>query len=334
MARPTLIPSAKFKRLVYKLALPAPFVLGLLETMWGVADGAGDPRLGDEEGVEIAAEWPVGFPRPAGREVLRRGELFAVLLAEGWIDETRPVGDRSVTATSSARCFEIHDYFDHCADYVRKRLKREQRRKETRAATHSKKKHIPRPVTDRSMSAGDRSVTSTPSTQHPAPNKDHLPTEGASGSAERSARADEKRGGVSAKKPAARYLDIDYGVTFLDRYPDLDSPDTRVALREFLAVAQDDGRALSAAALTQQLQRCKPHGREWTIAALRNSAHKRLAFVGEERANGNGSGRNGRRPQTDEELAARPGSSLDRVRDLRALTEGPGFDPFAKRTGA
>lgn len=102
MARPSLEPSIKFKILVRRLGLPRPFVRGLLETLWDVGYTCGDPVIGDADAVEIAAEWP-------GED----GAFFEALRHGGWIDETE-----------DGR-WEIHDFWDHAPDYVRKRRKRE-----------------------------------------------------------------------------------------------------------------------------------------------------------------------------------------------------------------
>lgn len=57
MTDPRLFTNRKFLRLVYLLGLPAPHVLGHLEFLWRAAHTAGDPVLGDETDVEVAAQW-------------------------------------------------------------------------------------------------------------------------------------------------------------------------------------------------------------------------------------------------------------------------------------
>lgn len=108
MARPTLDRNVKFKSLCRKLALPKPYVRGLLETMWDCAHECGNPILGTAEDVEAAAEWP-GEPG-----------IFAVAVI-GFVD---PLPDGR---------FEIHDYWDHAPDYVKKRRQRELEREEAGA---------------------------------------------------------------------------------------------------------------------------------------------------------------------------------------------------------
>lgn len=109
MARPCLDRNVKFKLLVRRLALPRPYVRGLLETMWDVAHECGNPVLGTPEDVEIAAEWP-GEP----------GAFFAALRTVGLVDEL-PDGR-----------WEIHDYWDHAPKYVKDRLYQEAKRKRTK----------------------------------------------------------------------------------------------------------------------------------------------------------------------------------------------------------
>jgi hypothetical protein len=58
MARPGLKNHPKFRRLVFVLKEPIPHVLGYLECLWMVAYECGDPLIGDQTDVELAAEWP------------------------------------------------------------------------------------------------------------------------------------------------------------------------------------------------------------------------------------------------------------------------------------
>lgn len=106
MARPTLKEHFKFKRLCRVLGLPIPYVIGHLECMWHVGYGSGDPFLGDSISVEAAAEW-----------VGESGKLCSALLDCGFIDQ------------DEAGNYLIHDLHDHAPDYVAKRFKREQQRK-------------------------------------------------------------------------------------------------------------------------------------------------------------------------------------------------------------
>lgn len=100
MARSELRTHPKFKRLVRRLELPVPYVVGLLECLWQCGYATGSPLIGDCVDVELAAEWP----GPSG-------VLFDALLAERWIDH---IGGR----------YWIHDLYDHAPEYVRKRMDR------------------------------------------------------------------------------------------------------------------------------------------------------------------------------------------------------------------
>jgi hypothetical protein len=112
MARPGLSNNVKFKLLCRLLNLPRPYVRGLLETMWDVAHESGNPVLGSPDAVEAAAEWPG-----------ERNVLFAALR------DCRLIDQRDDDA------WEIHDYWHHCPEYVKGRLRKEvQRRREKEAA--------------------------------------------------------------------------------------------------------------------------------------------------------------------------------------------------------
>jgi len=140
MARPSLERNVKFKRLVIALGLPRPYVRGLLETMWDVAHECGNPVLGCADDVEAAAEWP-GDP----------GVLFVTLSELRWIDE------------ASNGVWQIHDYWHHAPDYVKKRRQREmERRTNGDSLAHSADNGRQRQTT------ADNGPTPAPA---PAPNK-------------------------------------------------------------------------------------------------------------------------------------------------------------------
>lgn len=108
MARPGLFQHPKFLRLVHILREPEPHVLGYLECMWSVGYQNGNPVLGDQVGVELAARFP-GEP----------GKLCKAMLDCGFVD-----------ALPEGR-FQIHDLLDHAPEYVASRWARElERRKE------------------------------------------------------------------------------------------------------------------------------------------------------------------------------------------------------------
>jgi len=125
MARPSLDRNVKFKSLIRRLDLPRPYVRGLLETLWDVANECGNPVIGTPEDIEAAAEWP-GEP----------GVWFNALREGRWIDE-REVAGR----------WEIHDYWDHAPEYVLGRARKEAERhrervcRECRNVFHSTEIH-------------------------------------------------------------------------------------------------------------------------------------------------------------------------------------------------
>jgi hypothetical protein len=95
---------------------PEALVRGCLELLWECAYESGDPVIGDADAVEAAAKYP-GEP----------GRLFRALLdcggkgAAGFIETVDGDPDR----------FQVHDLFDHCPEYVKKRMAREHARKQT-----------------------------------------------------------------------------------------------------------------------------------------------------------------------------------------------------------
>lgn len=144
MARPTLWNHRKFRRLTLALKSKA-LAVGVLECMWACGYDSGDNLLGTSEEVEVACGW-------SGR----KGHLTPVLEEIGWIDAS-PDG------------YRIHDLYDHAPDYVQKRMRREETRRQ-------------RPDGDRTVTGqqpdGDRPLTPTP-TPTPAPTptpKEQLPS--------------------------------------------------------------------------------------------------------------------------------------------------------------
>lgn len=113
MARPSLERNVKFKALVRALRIPKPYVRGLLETLWDVANECGNPVLGDASDVEAAAEWPG-----------KRGVFFAALRDCRLIDK---IHDHD--GQQSGEKWVIHDYWDHAPEYVKGRMRKERQRK-------------------------------------------------------------------------------------------------------------------------------------------------------------------------------------------------------------
>lgn len=106
MARPTLFSHPKLRRLAYILAVPVPHAVGHLECLWHVAYEAGQPVFRDRIDVELAAQWQG-----------EQGKLCEALVEVRLLD---------VNAQGN---FSIHDFHDHCPDYVRLRSQREGERK-------------------------------------------------------------------------------------------------------------------------------------------------------------------------------------------------------------
>ena len=98
MAKSDLRHGLKFRRLLRRLPdVSAPLLIGHLELMWQTAWSSGIVAFADGDDAELAAEWD-GEP----------GRLLAELKAGGWLDE-------------SELGLEIHDWWEHAPDYVRKR---------------------------------------------------------------------------------------------------------------------------------------------------------------------------------------------------------------------
>lgn len=106
MARPGLRNHPKFRRMVHELKMPAIYVQAHLQAMWDVGYECGNARLGDDMDVELAAEWDLSGRSP--------GEFFKA--ARDFLDVENGI-------------YFIHDLFDHAPEYVKKRAKREDQRK-------------------------------------------------------------------------------------------------------------------------------------------------------------------------------------------------------------
>ena len=95
----------KFLVLVRKLKLPAPYVRGLLDTMWDTCHANSSEVIGTAEEVEAAAQWP-------GEE----GVFFSAV-KDRWLDRV-PGTDK----------WAAHNYWDHCPDFVYERMKKRKQR--------------------------------------------------------------------------------------------------------------------------------------------------------------------------------------------------------------
>lgn len=108
------------------LGMPAVYVEAHLEAMWKVGYENGNPHLGDQSDVELAAEW-----EESGRS---SGEWFKAVLACRFIDEVE--GGR----------YQIHDLHANAPDYVAARWHREmERRKDKKCENCEGVYHSPDP---------------------------------------------------------------------------------------------------------------------------------------------------------------------------------------------
>jgi len=101
----------KFKRLMRVLGIPEYQAIGLLEAVWLMtANSAWGGDLGKHSDEDIAAtiDWR-GDPE----------KLVAALIETGWLD---PVEDE--------RRLVVHDWEDHCPEYIRKRFVRQSKSRE------------------------------------------------------------------------------------------------------------------------------------------------------------------------------------------------------------
>lgn len=121
MALPGFRNHPKFRRLVAALGIPEAHVLGHVEMMWEVCYESGNPVLGDDVDVELAAGWG-GEP----------GALCTALVAcggktrAGLIEETSP----------GSGVYQVHDLEDHAPSYVESRRIRQEERGKDKTCGH------------------------------------------------------------------------------------------------------------------------------------------------------------------------------------------------------
>lgn len=108
MARPTLDRNPKFKLLMKRLALPRPYVRGILECLWDACHESGVPIFRSGEHVEAVCDW-AGDPNSLAGPLVEVGFLDAMENGE----------------------LQVHDYWDHAPDYVKSRRRQEEKRKES-----------------------------------------------------------------------------------------------------------------------------------------------------------------------------------------------------------
>ena len=105
MARPGLFRHRKFSKLA--IALRSPFMAtGVLETLWAVCGETCDDRVGTAEELAFSIGW-----------IDKRVDIASALHAAGFLD-------RHDDGT-----YAVHDFWDHCPQYVERRRKREEERR-------------------------------------------------------------------------------------------------------------------------------------------------------------------------------------------------------------
>lgn len=115
MSRPGFFSHPKFRRLAHSLGGDEAKALGHLEFLWSVGYENGEEEIGDFTDVELAAKWS-GEP----------GALTKALLTCGGEGRAGLI-DRIGTSDR----YQIHDLFDHCPEYVKRRAKRESDRRKS-----------------------------------------------------------------------------------------------------------------------------------------------------------------------------------------------------------
>lgn len=147
MARPTLFSSRKLLKLAQRLQSKA-LAVGTLELIWHSANETGNPVLGDADDIEALSDWRG-----------QRGELVAALMEAG------SNGGAGFIVLGDDGRYEIHDYWHHAPDYVRKRAVREQQRREKgdELSRTDRSDNGSKPASDQSVTSqrpvSDRSVT-------------------------------------------------------------------------------------------------------------------------------------------------------------------------------
>ena len=149
MARPSLFRHRKFRHLA-RLLRGQAVAAGTLELLWHVAYEAGDDYLGTAEDVEDLADWRG-----------KAGVCCAALVTAGFLDMDEVGG------------YRIHQLWDHCPEYVRKRRARETQRRDTTQSVSGQCPVSVQPVT------GQRPSTDSPLNSTPFPSRTYTHTQAA-----------------------------------------------------------------------------------------------------------------------------------------------------------
>jgi predicted nucleic acid-binding Zn ribbon protein len=124
MARIALTTHRKFLHLARSLALLLPDVRvgsrviahGVLETLWAPCWSARDPYVGTSDDIEAVCEWH-GERGALTKALLAAGGAKSVGFIEPYEGELRDASEPH---------YQVHDFFDHCPNYVRRPRSREE----------------------------------------------------------------------------------------------------------------------------------------------------------------------------------------------------------------
>jgi len=111
MARPGLFKHRKFARLASRLRSPI-LAVGVLETLWYVCGETCDDRVGTAADLAFALKWTD-----------KRIDIACVLHESGFLD------------CDADGHYVVHDFWDHCPQFVKRRREREDARRADGAAT-------------------------------------------------------------------------------------------------------------------------------------------------------------------------------------------------------
>ena len=114
MARIALSTHWKFLRLARSLE-SRPLARGVLETLWEPCWQAGDPYLGTSADIEAVCEWR-GKSGALTQALLTAGGSKGAGFIEPYEGDVRDTSEPH---------YQVHDFFDHCPEYVRRRRKAE-----------------------------------------------------------------------------------------------------------------------------------------------------------------------------------------------------------------
>lgn len=213
----------KTKRLKRILGIPLYQVIGILETLWAVtAECTWDGGIGKYSDEEIAAalEWEGDTEK-----------LIAGLVESGWLDK------EGETALGQVCRLVVHDWSDHCPDFIRKRIARALTENKDLRQENSDNGGQIRTTADKS---GQRRINPTqPNHVQPCPTNSSSPK--LRFTDEDKAVAEEIWNGVQALNPNHKPPNLDAWANEVRLMRERDGPDrTHQAIRELFAWANHD----------------------------------------------------------------------------------------------